>query len=348
MTLAAGAKSLADDGVHPYNVPMRTVTILLLLAAVVASPASAQCVTPVVLPEGGPVSVAPMGDKVAFTAFKFDPQQPPGFPPTAFVGAITPPLTAEQWPLPIPSQPNAIAVGPDGSMWITDIQFGMIHRVAPDRQLSSFSVGQDSLPYRIVVASDGTAWFTTHTGFLGRLSASGLLIKYPVWPIAFDLLIDNAGYVWVAEDRGLLRFDPTTTARQDYPVAQGTRIYRMARAEDGSIWFTDRNSARIGRFEPTAGTFKFFRLPQAIGDVIVHGIARASDGRMWFTAYAGVERPGIVGAIDSNGVVTYRTLSRGEYPGDIVSGESGILWFTYGERTIARMQLMCRRRAVRH
>lgn len=303
---------------------------------------SAQCLSFLSLPEGQAADIAANEGIVAFTGAKYDPRQEQ--PPTGLAGYVFRDRV-QQWLLPIPSQPQGIALASADSMWITDIQFGALHRVSGDGGFASFSVGQGSLPYRVAVGPDDAVWFTTHSGFLGHLTTTGQLVKYPIGPIAFDLGFDAAGTLWVAEDRRLLRFDPVTTMQQSFPAQEHSRIYRLAFAADGSIWFTDRSSTQVGRFDPATSTFRYFRLPESLWNMIPGGIAKGPDDRMWFMAYGGA-RPSAIGAIDQGGVTTFWLLPPDTFVESIASDGHNVMWFTAGT-AIGRFQLNCRRRPVR-
>ncbi|PRC60627.1 virginiamycin B lyase, partial [Mycobacterium sp. ITM-2017-0098] len=60
----------------------------------------------------------------------------------------------------MPGGPYALALGPDGAIWVTLVRSGEIARIAPSGELEIHPVHPQSKPSIIVKAPDGAMWFT--------------------------------------------------------------------------------------------------------------------------------------------------------------------------------------------
>jgi virginiamycin B lyase len=118
----------------------------------------------------------------------------------------------------------------------------------PSAAVSHFAVPTpNAQPQGIVVAPDGSIWFTEHNADqIGELTPGGSFNQYPI---------------------------PTAASQPE----------GIAVAPDGSVWFTESNADKIGELTP-GGSFNEYPTAAASGpDQITIG----PDGDPWFTATAG-------------------------------------------------------------
>jgi streptogramin lyase len=87
-----------------------------------------------------------------------------------------------QFPLPVNSDPQGIAGGPDGNLWIAERGAGKIARMTPTGQTTEFPLpNPNAKPFQIIAANDGALWFTEQAGnALGRITTSGAITEYPI------------------------------------------------------------------------------------------------------------------------------------------------------------------------
>jgi virginiamycin B lyase len=215
-------------------------------------------------------------------------------------------------PLPVPGlrDPDAIAAGTDGALWVTDPQAHRLARVALDGGTRVLHTGRVA-PGEIAVGADGALWISDVSGpRILRVDASGALRVFRL-PGAGDVLA-------------------------------------MTRGPDGAVWFTrpgglaeSAGPSRIGRITTDGHVQQFSRgLPP---DAFPEGIVTGPDGNLWFTENA----TSAIGRITPDGRITNHFLY-GHTPQSITTGADGALWFTDGDRErITRMPLsVCASRRV--
>jgi virginiamycin B lyase len=117
-------------------------------------------------------------------------------------------------------------------------------------------------------------------------------------------------------------------------LGAGTAPLGIAAAADGTIWFTEYQASRIGRYNPHALIDSLTEFPLAAGRH-PFGICAGPDGNMWFTESTG----NLIGRITPTGVVTeFVVPTAGALPMDVALGADGHLWFTeYAAGRIGRI-----------
>jgi virginiamycin B lyase len=143
----------------------------------------------------------------------------------------------------MPVSPQAVAVGPDGTVWITE-GVNRIGRLTPGfiTEFPVLALGGD-LP-AIVVVPEGDIWFTERVASrVGRMSPAGMISEY---------------------------FTPTP---ESGPCG-------IARGPDGNLWFAEQRAGRLGRITP-AGAISEFAVP--FPGAAPCQVAAGPDGKVWFT-----------------------------------------------------------------
>jgi streptogramin lyase len=165
------------------------------------------------------------------------------------IGRITPAGAITEFA--INRDPEGIASGPDGDVWVAERSAGsggLIARVTPSGQITEFTAGlnKGSEPIAIVAGTDGNLWFTDDgpTKAIGRITPSGEITEF------------SAG----------LRPD--------------SWLERIAPGPDGSMWFTNDGEAKsVGRITRGGEITEYSAgIAQTGGPV---SITPAEDGSMW-------------------------------------------------------------------
>jgi virginiamycin B lyase len=231
--------------------------------------------------------------------------------------------------------PSAVALGPDGSLWVTDnidqdIGESAVARVAPSGKLvKAYYYGgitsQGSYFNDIAAGPDGSLWLTDeYNDQILKLTTDGTFTGFPLLdghPTGIVAGPDKA--LWFANAEysdGVGRI--TTKGKITlYPAGPS---HDIAVGSDGALWYTETAANQIGRIT-TRGTISGYSKGITSGSE-PYSIAPGPDGALWFTEYAG----GRIGRIATSGKVTEysRGITPSEQPIDLAAGPDHAMWFT--------------------
>jgi len=187
------------------------------------------------------------------------------------------------------------AVGPDGSVWVGEMDANTLARLSPDRDV----VQQFPLPggYKeimgVAVDSDNHVWIAEeHAQALGMFDpATGRYRQYRVPgddPAPVGVAVDASGQVWFTMMNGnaIGRLDPGTARVTEYPVPAAHALpYWLAVGPHGQVWFTEFGAGKLGVLNPATGKIGEYPLPDGSSPV---GIAIGPSGTVWATATQGL------------------------------------------------------------
>jgi len=151
--------------------------------------------------------------------------------------ALGGPGKAEIQEFALPSEghrPQAIAPGPDGNMWVTEVLKHKILRVSPDGTITEFPVPSKStvgVLQGIAGGSDGNVWFTSREeNMIRRLSPAGEF---------------NGEFAIPSKS-----LDPKSLTPGSWP-----RV--IVPGSDGNLWFAEMAANKIGRITPSGEITEF-------------------------------------------------------------------------------------------
>jgi virginiamycin B lyase len=248
---------------------------------------------------------------------------PAGQGGTANVGLDFPaPNTIAEFALPDGpnSQPEFIAAGPDGNLWVTEFNATSIARVTPAGVVTEFPIGNGST-LGITAGPDGNLWFADANGAgIGRLAPDGTVVFFPLPQGSGTpnggIAVGPDGNLWFTEDFivGIGRITPEGTITT-FPVpTPNSRPFGIATGSDGALWFTESMAHKIGRIT-TSGT-----ITEKVVTSEPNWITSGPDGALWYTSIDGT-----IGRMTTAGAVT--EFPAGSRPFGIVTGPDGNLWF---------------------
>ena len=120
---------------------------------------------------------------------------------------------------------------------------------------------------------------------------------------------------------------PLSVTIQEWAVpSKGAHPHDPAVGPDGSLWFTEQMTNKLGRLDPKTGQFKEYPLVEGKNSG-PHGLVADREGNIWFTANFG----GYIGKLDPHtGKVTQYAMpsEKADDPHTAVFDANGILWFT--------------------
>jgi streptogramin lyase len=168
------------------------------------------------------------------------------------------------------TEPNGIAVGPDGNVWVTGFGNGTLLAFSPTAPypiVATVSVPSStgSAPAELVTGSDNALWFTEQIGngtttYIGRMPVGGPVTEFALpAPFAQPWAITNGsdGGIWFTSGSTpsghgeIVRIDPTTHAFVGYPMTTTTQgSVGLVTGSDGNLWATDFIGSAIVRTQP--------------------------------------------------------------------------------------------------
>ena len=156
--------------------------------------------------------------------------------------------------------PSEEVLGPDGAVWFTEYAAAKVGRIAANGSITEFAVGAG--PAGIASGPDGALWIAESTANkIGRLTTSGALTEFPTGGgTPYRIVTGKDGALHFTEYCGLVIGRMTTTGamtRSQVPGAGGCpngsaypgSTVGIAVAPDGTIWFTEQGSNKIGHLQ---------------------------------------------------------------------------------------------------
>jgi streptogramin lyase len=213
---------------------------------------------------------------------------------------------------------NMLVAGADGSFWRTG-GYATISRYIDgvDHEVLS---GERAQPRGMVVAADGTLWFTNNFNEIGHTTPAGAVTYYtdPGIQGPAGITVGPDAALWFTNGAGSIGKVTTAGAVTIFrdPSIQGG--YQIATGPDGALWFGNPASSSIGRIT-TAGAVTSFT---ADGIGAPGGITSGPDGNLWFT-----NGPSSIGRSTPDGAVTTFHDPSIHAPRALVTGGDGALWF---------------------
>jgi virginiamycin B lyase len=187
------------------------------------------------------------------------------------------------------------AVGPDGSVWVGEMDTNRLARLLPDGKAVQeflFSGGYQGT-MGVAVDSSNHVWLAQESaGTLGRFDpATGgyqaIALPTPAsGPSGIALAPD--GSVWLTEISSgkLARYDPASGNVTEFPVpGENPAVYWPAVAPDGTVGFTELGAKAAGLLDPRDGSVRTFPTPDAL---VPTGIAADRTGAFWIATTDGM------------------------------------------------------------
>jgi virginiamycin B lyase len=153
--------------------------------------------------------------------------------------------------------------------------------------------------------SAGWVWYTARrdgglVGGVNPLTGDSVTVPLGEGSSPHGIIMGPDGAAWITDTglNAIVRVDPTTLAKTDYPVP-GPHVDLNTASFDnrGILWFTGA-AGYIGRLDPATGEIRLFDAPRGRGP---YGMATAPNGTVYYASLAG----GYLGRIDNDeGAIT--------------------------------------------
>ncbi len=241
--------------------------------------------------------------------------------------------------------PQLMAAAPDGSIFYAQAGSNKIGQIAAPSSagtgkltVKEFTIPTaGSFPEGIMVAADGTVWFTEQNAHqIAKLDPqAGVVTEYHTptansGPVGITSGPDNN--IWFTEafanKVGVL--DPGTGKMQDFaiPTPVSAPLY-ITSGPDGALWFVGVRSHKLGRIDPTSHAIVEFPLPTAQAGPT--SLVVGPDGALWVTEFNAdkIARFDVKAGkfTDEIPVASHKNGPRSG-PGILVNGTDGNIWFT--------------------
>ena len=240
---------------------------------------------------------------------------------TAFLGlAALAGLAAGQvitdFTIPTPnSQPQGIVGGPDGNLWICEVNGNKIARLTTDGVFTEFPIPTPaSGTETITVGPDGNLWFAEEdVDKIGRITPDGTITEFPIPTSSSQpdgIVTGPDGNIWFAETGAsrVGKITPDGVITEYLVLTADASPGGAAGGADGNVWFVEFNAGNVGRVTKT-GVVTEFPIPTPNSDP--YYISAGQDGNLWFSeggsrredrpVHAGGRDHGVLERTDGNG-----------------------------------------------
>ena len=186
--------------------------------------------------------------------------------------------------------PRGITLGPDGNLWFTELYDGYIGRITPQGTITRFQIPVYA-PYAwaITTGPDGDLWFTeSEADAIGRFNPStdNSTHRFPCQRNRalhgrYDLRPTNISGLRSVRAIRSPKSSGSNSIREFRVAQAGSYPEDLVLGSDGDVWFTENQTAAIGRINPSTG--KFGRAIELPSGSIPNAITSGSNKNVFFT-----------------------------------------------------------------
>ena len=189
------------------------------------------------------------------------------------------------------SGPHGLIEDGEGNIWFTGNYQHYLGKLDPKTgDVTEYPVPQDEgvrSPHTPIIDEQGTVWFTTPSGHVGRLDPETEEMRISTAPtpgaFPYGIQINSMGVPWYVDFRGnrVGSIDPKTGVITEHELPHpDARPRRIALTPDDAVWYTDYPRGYLGRFDPETGDVQEWTSPGG-ADSLPYGIATV-DNIVWY------------------------------------------------------------------
>jgi virginiamycin B lyase len=190
--------------------------------------------------------------------------------------------------VPAGDHPHDVAPAPDGTVWYTGQNKGVLGRLDPKTgAVERIPLGDGSRPHGVIIGPDGAAW-VTDSGLNAIVRVDPATKEVKVWPLPAGRAnanlntpaFDGQGRIWFTGQAGIYgRLDPKTGKMDVWDAPKGIGPYGITATPDGDIYYVSLAGSYLGKPDLTTGETAVIlpKTPQA-------GLRRVwsdAKGRLW-------------------------------------------------------------------
>ncbi len=223
----------------------------------------------------------------------------------ALLCLLSPAVLAQEvryFDVPEGDHPHDVAPAPDGTVWYTGQNKGVLGRLDPKSgKVERIPLGDGSRPHGVIVGPDGAPWITDG-GLNAILRVDPASKEVKAWKLPEarananlnTAAFDGKGRIWFTGQAGLYgRLDPETGKMEVWDAPKGRGPYGIAATPSGDIYYVSLAGSYLGKPDLETGETtiivpknKYAGLRRVWSD---------SKGRLWVaewnTGYLGVYDP---------------------------------------------------------
>ena len=225
--------------------------------------------------------------------------------------------------------------GPGGALFFIAGAIGVassaplqLGKITPNGAISRAPLSALADPYGMTTGPDGAFWFASRNK-IGRITPMGVVTTFPVaagasHPLSLAAGPDNS--IWFTEDVDSIGQLSARGGFIHYQLPAGTNPATIVEGPDNALWFAEVGVNKIGRITSTY-EYKEFAVPTAnagLADMVA-----GSDGAIWFIESDARK----IGRMTLKGEVQEFPAPANTYPGNLMAGPTGGVWFTAADLT---------------
>jgi len=185
----------------------------------------------------------------------------------------------------------------DGNVWGTGNASTRVVKLDPRTgKISEYPATSGGHPFGIAIGADNAVWYiTNYNNEITRLDpATGMQTSYQALTPRSGLRrmgADGLGNLWAAgqDSNKLVKLNSGTGEVTEYTVpTKDAGPYAVdVDTKNNLVWFSERDTNKIGRFDPDAGTFVEFPLPAAGIEARRILVDPTNPNRIWWNCSSG-------------------------------------------------------------
>ncbi len=194
------------------------------------------------------------------------------------------------------SGPHGLIEDGDGNIWFTGNYQNYLGKLDPRTgDVTEYPMPEAEgvrAPHTPIVDQQGTVWFTTPSGHVGRLIPETEELTISTAPSSgafpYGIQVNSEGVPWYVDYRGnrVGRVDPKTAEITEYKLPHpDSRPRRIALTPDDVVWYTDFPRGYLGRFDPETGETREWLSPGGTGSQ-PYGIATIGNVVWYVETYS--------------------------------------------------------------
>lgn len=211
----------------------------------------------------------------------------------------------------VPREVQAMAVGSDGNLWFTQVQYPKVSRVTPAGVITEFDSGFSAgTVYDIVAGPDDKLWMVSGRG-ISRVTTSGAAEIVPNAGNADRIIVGPNGNLWAVNTVQNNPVQEITPAGGVTEHGTPSGIRDIAPGPDGNVWFTgyEQEAGWVVGFIPPVGEHVSYTLPvppgATNGQMRPNTLIAAPDGNVWFGLDVYTYSNNYLGRVTPDGDIDY-------------------------------------------